>query len=619
MLREEIEKLFIEAINKGIAASQLGELKEAPKVINIETPKNPEHGDKAVGVAMQLAKEAKLPPRKIAEVIVENIDKTKLSNIEIAGPGFINLSVSWDMFEAGIASIHEQDSSFGRHSKEQRPDHDFEKVLIEYVSANPTGDLHLGHGRQAVLGSALESLFDWAGYYVESEFYINDAGVQIAKLGESAERAMKIVRGEMDPSDYGEDLYPLESMKEFLKPEMFEELESKFKKAVSDIEKNPKMLNDLEKVETLNRMEMDQSFYYAETAKNIFLKHQKDLLKDISVEFKTWFSEKTLYQESKPGAEDSDLLNTIRDLEKAGLIYEQEGAKWFKSKDLGDERDRVIRKSDGTYTYLSADIAYHQNKLARSFDKLITIWGADHHGQIPSLKGALTALGEPSERLEIVLVQMVSMKEGDQEFKMSKRAGKIVTVRELIDEVGADAFRYFLIESQANNRIAFDLSLAKKQDKDNPVYYIQYAHARCCSILRTVTNPQLDQDQMKELAPVLSKEDLDKLLIEFKNSQSRFTQFDDLSEEEKKSTKALIIHLLNFPQEIGAAALHRAPHRIANYLKDTAALFHQFYTHNRVISDNQELMKARLTIVVATQKVLRNGLQLLGISAPEKM
>lgn len=588
MLKDQVQRIVKDSIKKAIDNSELGELKEVPDFVPVENTKDPKHGDRAISMAMSLTKLAKIPPRKIAEAIVGNLNSESFKNVEIAGPGFINISFNWSLLEDVISEIHKLDTEFGKLSKENRADKSYEKVLLEYVSANPTGDLHIGHGRQAVLGSALVSLLQWAGYYVEPEFYINDAGVQIEKLALSLKNAMLIKSGKKKESEYPEGTYPLESMLEFFKPEDFN----------GDVETIP-------------------MHEFGEIGKAFFLNYQKELLSKIGVDFKTWFSEKKLHK-SESGSE-SKVHEVMSALEKSGKVYEKDGAKWFKAEDFGDERDRVLVKSDESYTYLTGDVAYHQDKLARGFDKLINVWGADHHGQEVGLKGALQALGEPADRLEVVFIQMVSLKEGDTAVKMSKRAGTVVTVRDVVDEVGVDAFRYFLVESQANNHVAFDLDLAKKQDKDNPVYYIQYAHARSCSILRTLGAEQINQETKSAEKPILSASELKAFLTDFKKSSNLFTKFENLSEEEEASTKALILHLANFPEEIKDAALKRAPYKIATYLKDLASLFHQFYTHNRVMVDDKDLLKARLSLVVATQKVIRNGLSLLGISAPEKM
>ncbi|MDA0771646.1 MAG: arginine--tRNA ligase [Cyanobacteria bacterium] len=596
MLKQRIETIVKDALAKSLEQGKLGQLTTLPELVPVELPKNPEHGDKAISIAMKLSKEAKIAPRMIAEAIATELGSKVFSKVEVAGPGFINLTLDWDLLEESIAEIFSLDLDYGRIAKNDRADKSFETVIVEYVSANPTGDLHLGHGRQAVLGSALVDLLRWAGYDASSEFYINDAGVQMGKLAASARQAILIKAGELGESDYDEENnYPFAAMKEILSDKKWQDIESQDMSSVT--------AEDCGKV-----------------AKEIFLESQKEILKIAGTEFECWYSElENLHQ-----GETTKVDVVCQKMLEAGIAYESEGALWFKATEFGDERDRVLRKTDGYYTYLAADLAYHQDKLSRA-DRLINLWGADHHGQIPGVMGALEALGEDPKRLEIVLMQMVSLTKGGEEVKMSKRTGNFVTVRELIEEVGVDAFRYFLLECQPNNRIVFDLELATKQDKDNPVYYVQYAHARCCGILRNLTEKQVDQTELpgNSLAVadgIMTEAELDQYFKTFTSATGLYSRvFANLSPEQHKSTKALILVLLNFPEEVKDAAASYAPYRIANYIKELAALFHQFYTHNRVINDDAELMKARISLVAASQKVLRNGLGILGINAPERM
>ncbi len=606
MLNEKIEQLVIESLVRSFKADKLGELSSVPDSVSIELPKNPTHGDRAISIAMKLTKDAKIAPRMIAEAIVSELDTNKFSKVDIAGPGFINLTLDWSLLEEAIAAIHNLGKSYGRIAYEARPDKTYSSVLLEYVSANPTGDLHLGHGRQAVLGSALSELLRWAGYKVNTEFYINDAGAQIEKLSNSAKQAILIQEELLGEASYDhENNYPLDSMKEFLDPNTFlAELI-----AYAKTHEVPGIVGKEINLEAI------PSEVYGRIAETIFLRAQKIILKHARTEFDKWYSEReNLHQPDSEGKTKVDRMCDV--LLKAGYAYKEEDALWFKAKDFGDERNRVLRKSDGKYTYLAADLAYHQDKLARGNDKLINLWGADHHGQIPGIKGALEALGERADKLDVILIQMVSLAKNGVEVKMSKRDGNVVTIRELIDEVGVDAFRYFLVESQANNRMVFDLGLATKQDKDNPVYYAQYAHARCCSILRTLTGQQMDKDSK----PLINEAELEQWLTEFKTNQALFSRtFLKLEAESLSSTKALILRLTDFPEEIKAAAAVYAPYKIANYIKEIATLFHQFYTHNRVINDDRDLMKARVSLVAATQKTLYNALSILGISAPERM
>ncbi len=611
MLRELLEAAINEAINKAMLASKLGSLTSFEPV-SVELPKNPEHGDRAVSACLRLSKEAKIPPRVLAEAIVSELDSSLFEKVEIAGPGFINLKLNWASLSRAIAEIHREAENYGKLN--QRPDPSYSKILVEYVSANPTGDLHIGHGRQAAYGSALVSLLKWAAYEVDSEFYINDAGAQMMKLGESVKYSILIAEGLIAETNYPEAAYPLASMREFIKPAVYQRL------------------LDSRDLAYLQSLSINQ---YAELGKTIFLAAQKTILSEISVVFDRWFSENTeLYHQlgSNPPEASGTKVERVCDLlTQAGHTYVLDSALWFRAKDLGDERDRVLRKSDGYYTYLAGDLAYHYDKIQRGYDRLINIWGADHHGQEPSLIAALMALSQAcpelkfhKEQLEIPLIQMVSLQKEGVEVKMSKRTGDLVTVRELAEEVGVDALRYFLIESQINNRMVFDLELATKQDKDNPVYYVQYAHARCCSIIRTLTGIQLNLGDAREShslsQALLSRDEYEEICRDLKSDKDIFTEsFSRLEGDSASSTRQLILALLHFPEEIAEAALARAPHKIANYLKLLAGLFHQFYTHNRVLVEDKSLLKARLSLVLATRRVLANALNLLAIKAPESM
>ncbi len=621
MLNQKLEEIFINAMQLAFAQGKLGELQAVPHEVAIEQTKNPEHGDKAVSIAMKLTKEAKLPPRVIAETIVENLDKKYFKQIDIAGPGFINVTLDWTIFEEFISELSTLENKYGQADFDSRPDKSFSSVLVEYVSANPTGDLHLGHGRQAVIGSSLSNLLEWAGYKVSREFYINDAGSQIGKLGNSAKQAILIEEKLLDKADYDEENnYPFSSMQEFLTDDLYLPEILRFAKeglvpATQDPADPKHLIIDLKEID----IEV-----YSTIAKKIFLLEQKKILHEIKTDFDVWYSEQeNLHVKDAQGKTKVDA--TVEKLLASGHAYKEADATWFRATEFGDERDRVLRKADGNYTYLAADLAYHQDKIARGYGKLIDVWGADHHGQIPGIKGALQALGEPAEKLEIVLVQLVSLVKAGEEVKMSKRSGNFITVRDLVEEVGVDAFRYFLIESQANNRIVFDMDLATKKDKDNPIYYIQYAHARASSIFRNLVATQVDQEAMGEtqakvVKPILSEQELSELKNSFKNVSGLFLKnFAALNENELKSTKSLILTLASFPDLIKDAAVTRSAYKIAYYLKTLATEFHQFYTHNRVISDNHELMKARLSLVWATKITIHNGLEILGLSAPEKM
>jgi arginyl-tRNA synthetase len=630
MLSSKIRNLFQIAIDKAILVSDLGELKSFSGYIDVERCKNPDHGDIAVNIALKLSREAKLAPVKIAQNIVKHLDVVAIGDISIAGPGFINIRLNWDFLESALVEIHQEKDNYGRLSKEARADMEPHRFLVEYVSANPTGNLHLGHGRQAVLGNSLARLLDWAGYDVSSEFYINDAGVQIEKLSLSAQAAIQIQEGHISKESYPEDAYPLDSMLDVLKPEIYKSKLEGYLDAVS--------------------LAGDQAKEIAgKLAKSLFLDLQKKVLADIEVHFDTWYSEnENLHQvkindknkielicetlkAAKVKQEDSEQSHEGTVAENAdplhanevSAVYEEDSALWFRAKSFGDERDRVLRKSQGVFTYLAGDIAYHKDKFDRGFDKLINVWGSDHHGQELGIRGAIQAIGYNPDQLELIFIQLVSVKEDGVEKKMSKRKGTIVNVDDLLAEVGKDALRFFLVDSQANNRMVFDLALAQKHDKDNPVYYIQYAHARCASIFRNLVSPRINIVDNTEEAAIFEVDELERLLNQdFKTFSANFKKlFSDEyhSEEQLKTIRSLVLELIELPKLVIDAADIRAPYKISVYLKNLASLFHQFYNENRIIGENEEVMKARLSLVAASKIVIKNALSILAISAPEKM
>jgi len=541
--------------------------------VQVEKPKLKEHGDIATNVAMVLAKELKKNPFEIANDIKAKIENLKglISKVEVAKPGFINIVVDNLALAESLIEVHSQKDKFGYALPKSK-----EKVLVEYVSANPTGDLHIGHGRQAAIGDSLAKVLIADGYDVYKEFYINDYGEQMTRLKDDAR------------IKYWE-------LKENKKSDKID-----FEYQITIDKYVPLLVNEPDT--TADNI--------GEKLKERILNDQKSLLGKCNVNFDNWFSETSLHTEGKA-------KNVLEKLKESGFTYEHEGALWFKAKEFKDTRDRVLIRSDGRPTYLLADIAYHINKIERKNKKLITVWGADHHGQEISLKGGLHALGYDDSCLEIVFVQLVSLKKEGQEVKMSKRAGTVVNTEEVLNEVGSDAFRYFLIESHPNNRMVFDLDLAKKQDKDNPVYYIQYAHARCCSIFRQITNPTGSSEE-RNVSTVTEKE-LSKWFEEYAKTPEIFMNLFAVNKEEYEATKTLILKILDFPEEISLSSKSRSPGRIGNYLKELATDFHQFYTVCRVLSKDIKILKARLGLIQATKITIANGLKILGINAPESM
>ncbi|WP_332651000.1 arginine--tRNA ligase [Lysinibacillus sp. 54212] len=523
--------------------------------IHLETPKDKANGDFATNLAMQLTKLAKKPPRAIAEAILENVDKenTDIEKIEIAGPGFMNITVRKDFLAGVVKSTFEQGENYGRSNAGEG-----EKVQVEFVSANPTGDLHLGHARGASVGDSLCNVLDFAGYAVAREYYINDAGNQINNLAYSLEARYKQALGleaEMPEDGYhGPDII-----------EIAGELAKQFG------------------AEILEKSDEERFKFFREHGLRLELaKLQKDLA-NFRVEFDVWYSETSLYNNGK-------IEVALDKLKANGHVFEEEGATWFRSTTFGDDKDRVLIKNDGSFTYLTPDIAYHEDKLQRGFDKLINIWGADHHGYIPRMKAAIEALGYNRDTLEVEVIQMVQLYKNGEKFKMSKRTGNAVTMRELVEEVGLDAVRYFFVKTAGDSHMDFDLDLAVSQSNENPVYYAQYAHARISSILRSAAE------------------------------QGYATSLDNLGLLVAEKEEDVLKKVGAFPQIVADAAKHRTPHRIANYIQELASTFHSFYNAEKVLNaDNKELTEARLALITAVKTTLANALKLIGVSAPEKM
>ena len=550
---QQVEEQIKATLKEAVIAAQLT---DAPEDLNIhlETPRNKEMGDYATNVAMQLTKVAKRAPRQIAESILEHLPKNEwIESIEIAGPGFMNIRVKKDYLADVVKTVLEQGEAYGRSNAAQG-----EKVQVEFVSANPTGDLHLGHARGASLGDSLCNILDAAGYDVYREYYINDAGNQIDNLAMSIDVRYAEALGqekEMPEDGYrGADIIALAQ-----------------KIAERD---GDKWLN-------VDEQERLQAFRQEGLAYE--LGKLKEDLANFRVSFDRWYSETSLYESGK--------IDTALDALRAnGHVYEEEGATWFRSTTFGDDKDRVLIKQDGSYTYLTPDIAYHKDKLDRGFEKLINIWGADHHGYIPRMQAAIEALGYDRDTLEVEVVQMVQLFKDGEIFKMSKRTGKAVTLRELVEDVGLDAVRYFFAMRSGDTQMDFDLDLAVSQSNENPVYYAQYAHARIASILRQAAEQNMEADV--EQASLLT------------------------SEKEIE----LMRKVGDFPQLVSDAARARAPHRITTYVQELSSTFHSFYNAQKVIDAEQlDRSAARLALVTATKQTIANALRLVGVAAPEKM
>lgn len=552
---EQVKDRLKEEIKAAVIKAGLASEAEIPEVI-LELPKDKAHGDYATNMAMQLARIAKKAPRAIAEDLVNHFDKTKASieKIEIAGPGFINFYMNNSYLTDLIPAILKAEAEYGKTNTGNGL-----KVQVEFVSANPTGDLHLGHARGAAVGDSLCNILAKAGYNVEREYYINDAGNQIHNLALSVEARYRQALGQdaAMPEDgyYGADIIEI-----------------------------GKKLAAEEGDGLLQKDEKERYKYFRQYGLELELAKLRNDLKQFRVEFDNWFSETSLYENGKIDI----ALDTLR---SKGELFEEEGATWFRSTTYGDDKDRVLIKSDGSYTYLTPDIAYHQDKLKRGFEKLINIWGADHHGYIPRMKAAIQALGYNADTLEVEIIQMVNLFQNGEKMKMSKRTGKAVTLRELMEEVGIDAMRYFFAMRSADSHLDFDMDLAVSKSNENPVYYAQYAHARICSMLRQGEEQNLTYEGELDLSYIQAEKEID-----------------------------LLKKMGEFPEAVAEAAEKRMPHRITNYVNELASALHSFYNAEKVINlDELEKSKARLALVKAVQITLKNALDLVGVSAPEKM
>ena len=547
VLTDAIIKTAKNAIAAGVVKD--GTLPE----VQLTVPPKKEFGDFASNFAMQSARALRCNPRVLAQYIVENLDCPYVKKAEIAGPGFINFYLNPDWVYDMLARIVEAGENYGNLPKASD-----EKIQLEYVSANPTGPLHVGHGRGAAVGSALANLLKAAGYDVEQEYYINDAGNQMNNLARSVNaRYLELLGKEIEfPEDgyHGHDIIDT---------------------AQRIINKYGDRFLQMEEAE---RLEEFKTIAYQEK-----LAALKEDLERFNVRFDVWFSEKTLHEANK-------IKEACERLLEKGYMYEQDGALWLKSTAFGDDKDRVVIRDNGVPTYFAADIAYHANKFGRGFDRVINLWGADHHGYIARMKAAMQCMGYQPEQLEILILQMVRLLRDGQEVKMSKRTGQSVTLNELIDEVGTDAARFFFVMRSIDSQLDFDLDLAKKKSNDNPVFYVQYAHARICSIMR----------QVAEVG----------ITVQGKGDYKLLTEPVEVD---------LIKKLGEYPEMLATAAKERAVQQVAHYVYDLAGLFHSAYNQCRILGVNEDLQQARLAMVIAVGHVVRHALSILGVSAPEKM
>lgn len=579
MLRDYFLNKVENAIEKAIVANKLGQMTEYMKgTLSVEKPKNPDFGDFAINVS-SLARSARIAPPMIANSILEFIDKED-SDFSVIG-GFINFKAGDSLLVNLIEEVFTKKNNFGKPDKINK-----EKIILEYISANPTGPFHIGHGRWAAMGSALANLLKFYGHDVYQEFYINDAGSQIQKLGRSLVIRVKQVFG-LDV-DFPEDEI---ERKNYYPGDYLVPVAKKFVQDKKD--ELAAVGNDADKIDLQ---------VYCDYAKDYEEKVQRNLLDKFRVNFDNFYSELTLHKSGK-------VDECVQKLRNSGKIYEKEGAVWFKSSDYGDDQDRVIKKADGSNTYLTADIAYHVDKLERGFDRMINIWGADHHGYVARVKASIEALGYNPNKLEVLLGQLVNLVINGNEVRMGKRKN-MVTLEDLIDEVGVDATRFWMAMRNIDTTLDFDIELAKTNSDENPVFYVQYAHARACSIIRNATNDRVDTESGKAIPAVISKVDFDKLTSNFDKNLMSLTM---------KEARKLILKLEEFKSLIVSSAQTRQVYTICRYVQELASEFHSFYNSTRVITDDIELTKARLALVWAFKTVLSNALTILAVSAPERM
>ena len=555
LMKRILVALLERAIRAGVEAGLLPAT--APPSIEVELTKDPGHGDYTSNVAMIIASQVKKNPREIAGVLSQRIEDPEgfLEKIEIAGPGFMNFFIREGVLNRFLVDVGREGERYGSSDLGKGG-----RVQVEFVSANPTGPLHIGHARGAVVGDVMANILAAAGYRVFREYYINDTGNQMNNLGQSVFLRYRELLGEA--AEFPEGCYRGDYIRDL---------------AAELLKRDGKRYLDMDAEEVIR--------LFTDYAGSAILGGIKEDLRAFGVVFDLYFSERELYREEGVGM----LLRTLQD---KGFIYREGDALWFRTTAFGDEKDRVVIRKNGAQTYFAADIAYHRNKFLRGFETVIYIWGADHHGYIPRMSAAVQALGYEKEALKVILVQLVNLLREGKPVAMSTRSGEFVTLREVVDEVGKDAARYNFLMRRSDSHLDFDLELAKRQSNENPVYYVQYAHARICSIIRMAAERGIEMPAFGQADPGLLKlpEEID-----------------------------LIKAITRFPEVVEGAARTLEPHRLTFYLNDLAAGFHSYYNKNKVISDDGLLTAARLFLVKSVLTVLKNALKMLGVSAPEKM
>lgn len=554
-MKQKIKNLILKA---ALNAHEKGDLpsSEFPDV-EVDTPRIESQGDFSTNIAMVMASVQKMQPKRIAEAIIKNIDDPKgiISKTEIAGPGFINFFINNLAWHPVLRRIYEEDGRYGASDIGKGM-----KIQVEFVSSNPTGPLHVGHGRGAAVGDAVANILLFCGYDVEKEYYINDSGRQINTLGRSVFLRYRHLFGEN--IDFPDDCYQGDYIRDLAG-----------------------MIKEDKGRAFLDQKEGEAVHYCAQFAAKNIIAGMRDDLKSFGVEFDNWFSEQSLYDSGK-------VDKVLNDFRSRNIIYEKDGAQWFKTKDFGDEKDRVVVRNNGQTTYFASDIAYHKDKFDRGFERIIDIWGADHHGYIPRIKASIEAAGYSKDRFSVILVQFVNLLRDGQPVAMSTRGGEFITLADVISEVGSDAARFIFLTRHHESPLDFDLELAKKKTNENPVFYVQYVHARISSLTRKECEKGIKDTGWDEKAVCMLKEPEEINLIK---------------------------SLGSYPEAVRLSAEFMEPHRITFYLMNLASSFHTYYNKHRVLTDDPLLTGARLYLVVAVKKVIKNGLTLLGVSAPEKM
>jgi arginyl-tRNA synthetase len=554
-MKEAVANVVRRGIEKCFSEGKLHS-SEFPTII-IGRPAHEEHGDFSSNVAMVMAKMEKKSPRAVADILIASFQGISdiFDRIEVAGPGFINFFINSRTWQSTLTAVARDGANYGKSAVGSG-----KRVQVEFVSANPTGPLHIGHGRGAATGDAMASILAAAGYEVSREYYINDAGNQMNTLGLSIYLRYRELLGQA--TEFPGDCYQGDYIRDIARDIMTRHGD-----------------------QFLQKEEQEAISVFARIGGDIILKGIDEDLRDFGVVFDSWFSEQSLF-------DDGRVARAIEEMKAKGFIYEHEGALWYKTSEFGDDKDRVVVRSNGVTTYFASDIAYHRDKFSRGFDMVVDVWGADHHGYIPRLKGVVAGIGRNPDDLRIMLVQLVALQRDGVPVAMSTRSGEFVTLKEVVDEVGRDAARFFFLMRRSDSQLDFDLELAKRQSTDNPVFYVQYAHARICSIFEGAADKGIE-------IPEVEPSGIERL--------------------ESPEEKAIMKTLAFFPETVEGSAQHFEPHRITYYLQELAGQFHSFYNRNRVITEDAELTQARLYLLRCIAITLKNALTILGISAPEKM